>query len=244
MIPALPISRLLFGYYEVTVYEGLSVLSELLQVSAWVLLLYGVASKVTQELKLSDGSKVSGLSELFRPGDILTEGQSALQNDDQENALLKSYYRQVLNQSSISFAFSLIFSALGFAVIIFSLLRFEPAADSEAPTAWANLVAGLIIEAVSALIFVQTNNARKTMIDFSEKIRLDRRLDEALELIETMEDKAIQSKVKATLVLLFSGLSVEKDALKEVLMQIIEVKPKTLPTTEMPTVESDNQNAV
>lgn len=191
----------------------LSIFVDFINIVAWVLLIYGVALKITNELRTSPR-----VSELF------TSDKTDLIEGEKEDELLKAYYRQVLSQSNISFTFSLIFSALGFIVIIFSLLRLNPSGNSQDSTTWANLVAGLIIEAVSALIFVQTNNARRTMIDFSEKIRLDRRLNEALEMIETMEDKVIQSKVKATLVLLFSGLNVEKEALKEVLMRIIESK--------------------
>ena len=65
------------------------------------------------------------------------------------------------------------------------------------------------------------------MVDFSNNLRsdknLDRNLTEALKLIENIKDENIQSKVKALLVLKFSGLEMNyKD--QEILKQIIDLK--------------------
>ena len=59
------------------------------------------------------------------------------------------------------------------------------------------------------------------MIEFSDKIRLDRKLTEALELIEKIKNESIQSKVKALLVLNFSGLNMKYDD-QDILKQILE----------------------
>jgi len=158
------------------------------------------------------------------------------------NRILRSYYTQVLNQSGISFTYSLVFAAIGFVVIIFSIVpqdfqstnrntdRTDVTSGENAPNPeerqnykWAGLISGIVIEAVSTLIFVQTNNARKTMIEFSEKIRLDRRLNESLSLIDTIPNEKIQSRVKALLVLNFSGIVMKYDD-QEILQQVIDTK--------------------
>ena len=170
-----------------------------------------------------------------------------------ENKILNSYYTQVLEQSSISFNVSLLFAALGFFVIVFSIFqgdieRFITSIDSQTALAtkdlqnniignnnsWITLVSGVIIEAVAVLFFAQTNEARKTMTEFSEKIRLDtdkRRLDsklvKALELIDKIECENIQSKVKALVVLNFSGLDMKYDD-QNILKQILESKSDNL----------------
>jgi hypothetical protein len=164
--------------------------------------------------------------------------------EENTNQILLNYYVQVLRQSAISFSYSLIFAAIGFIVIVISIFpevfqvprdltnrsnvqeetSASPSSSSESTSdKWPGLISGIVIEAISALIFVQTNNARKTMIEFSEKIRLDRRLDESLDLIDKIPDKKIQSKVKALLVLNFSGIVMKYDD-REILQQIIETK--------------------
>ncbi len=158
--------------------------------------------------------------------------------EETTNRILTSYYTQVLRQSAISFTYSLVFAAIGFLVIIFSIFPIEfpwsqqnqvqseiTQQASDHTSYLPGLISGIVIEAVSALIFVQTNNARKTMIEFSEKIRLDRRLNESLELIDKIPNEKIQSRVKALLVLNFSGIVMKYDD-QEILQQVINTQNK------------------
>jgi hypothetical protein len=135
-------------------------------------------------------------------------------NDDNKSgkqyALLQEYHAQGLAQSKISFWFSLVFAAIGFLIIIISILSyvFAPEAlvvetnkipsyfDSAGKPMFA-VVSGTIIDAVAALFFIQSNKARQLMTEFFDKLRTDRKLDESLNVLERIEDKAISSRVKA-----------------------------------------------
>ena len=99
-------------------------------------------------------------------------------------ALLREYHAQGLSQSRISFWFSLVFASLGFAIIAFSIVLFT----QQSGDTWSGagkplfaLVAGTIIDAVSALFFVQSNKARQLMTEFFDKLRTDRKLNEVAE---------------------------------------------------------------
>lgn len=87
--------------------------------------------------------------------------------------LMSEYHAQGLAQSKISFWFSLIFASIGFFVIIVSIFMVNRESDFvEQGQAFVSLVAGTIIEAVSALFFVQSNRARQLMTDFFDRLRL------------------------------------------------------------------------
>lgn len=226
----------------------------------FLLLAYGVVLKVIDyfnQTALKDSMKpkeypesiepyIKATREVLKLNDTVQEESIELKVIEREeeitNRILRNYYTQVLNQSGISFTYSLVFAAIGFVVIIFSIvpqdLQFtnrninQPNVNSSDNTSrleerqnykWASLISGIVIEAVSALIFVQTNNARKTMIEFSEKIRLDRRLNESLSLIDTIPNEKIQSRVKALLVLNFSGIVMKYDD-QEILQQVINTR--------------------
>ncbi|MBD2071877.1 hypothetical protein H6F93_30885 [Leptolyngbya sp. FACHB-671] len=126
---------------------------------------------------------------------------------EKQYLLLGQYYNQGLTQSSLSFRFSIISAFLGFAVIVVSLARIDSSSQqANQISAYVGLISGTIINAVSALFFVETNRSRKLMTEFFEKLRADRKLDESLELIEKIPDQVIQSKVKAIMTLEFAGI--------------------------------------
>lgn len=79
------------------------------------------------------------------------------------------------------------------------------------------LVAGTIIDAVAALFFVQSNKARQLMTEFFDKLRVDRKLDEALRLMKEIDDATIASKVKGVVALTFSDVALDKLTLTELL---------------------------
>jgi hypothetical protein len=146
------------------------------------------------------------------------EGREAVQLDRQY-ALLKEYYAQGLAQSKISFWFSLIFASLGFGVIITALLTIDrDASITQQGQSIAALVAGTIIDSVSALFFVQSNRARQLMTEFFDKLRIDRKLDESLNLVEAIADKELQGRMQALLALNF----VEVDELRDVVREIVK----------------------
>jgi hypothetical protein len=124
---------------------------------------------------------------------------------DKQFVLLKEYHSQGLAQSKISFWFSLIFAALGFAVIIIAILTMDKGIKfTDQARTFVSLVAGTVIEAVSALFFVQSNKARQLMIEFFDKLRADRKLEESLRLANELPDPVLQSRLKIILALNFA----------------------------------------
>ena len=124
---------------------------------------------------------------------------SATAEDDsrpnQQYVLLQEYHSQGLAQSKISFWFSLIFAAIGFTIIIISVLSYVlSSGDSGGSTSLVDkagkpifaMISGTIIDAVAALFFVQSNKARQLMTDFFDKLRIDRKLDESLNVLKEL----------------------------------------------------------
>lgn len=80
---------------------------------------------------------------------------------DKQYLLLREYHAQGLAQSKISFWFSLVFAALGFAVIVSAIFTLQPGERLlDQGRTFISLVAGTVIDAVAALFFVQSNKAR------------------------------------------------------------------------------------
>lgn len=121
--------------------------------------------------------------------------------------LLGDYHAQGLSQSKVSFWFSLVFASIGFLIIAYSVLLFTASGDVTTMQAairpMFTLVAGTMVDAVSALFFVQSNRARRIMTDFFDKLRVDRKIDEALRLAREVEDKEARSYVTSVIALQF-----------------------------------------
>jgi hypothetical protein len=165
----------------------------------------------------------------------------------QQFALLREYHSQGLAQSRISFWFSLVFAAIGFFVIVLSVGLFITQGQQPDPTTSLHkptfaLVAGTIIDAVAALFFVQSNRARQLMTEFFDKLRIDRKLDEALRLANEIIDQKVQASLKAVLALSFADVKSAEGTLAAVLgprppsAPVPEVSPadnvETLPVAE------------
>lgn len=157
----------------------------------------------------------SGAIRQLRLGPLAIEGQITPQQIEKieksigetekpfEITALANYYNQALSRANISFWFSLIFAAIGFGVIIFAFLTHN--AGDVAGTV-LKVVSGTVIDAVSALFFVQTQNAQKSMSEFFEKLRLDRLNVEAREMIGEIENAERRDQLRAQLVIKYSGI--------------------------------------
>ena len=151
-----------------------------------------------------------------------------------QNALMREYHAQGLSQSRVSFWFSLVFASLWFAIIALSIGLFlqenennsgsvvDRVASASKPI--FTLVAGTVIDAVSALFFVQSNKSRQLMVEFFDKLRIDRKLDEALSLIEKITDPIIASKVKSIVAMSFSEVQLKPDIVHAM---FLDAKPET-----------------
>jgi len=120
--------------------------------------------------------------------------------DEKRFLLLAQYHSASLSQSKISFWFSLVFAAIGFLVIIMPVIR------NTGDVQVLNLVSGAVIEAVAGLFFVQSNRARQLMVDFFDRLRADRKLENALELADKTDDEVLRGRLKALIALEFAGI--------------------------------------
>lgn len=137
----------------------------------------------------------------------LGEEVKGLDPAERQYKLLSEYHAQGLAQSKISFWFSLVFASIGFIVIIVTLLTMDRSiAVTEQGKTFVGLIAGTIIEAVSALFFVQSNKARLLMVEFFDRLRTDRKFDESLKIADTISDQEVQSRLKVLLSLDFAGV--------------------------------------
>lgn len=120
-----------------------------------------------------------------------------------ETEQLAKYYAQVLAQSKTSFWFSLIFASIGFMVIVYAVFAYT---SSNLGTSVVQLTAGLVIDAVAALFFVQSKDAQKSMGDFFDKLRKDRQQVESRALCDSITDKKAQDALRVQLALYYAGL--------------------------------------
>ena len=140
-------------------------------------------------------------------------------------ALLREYHAQGLAQAKVSFWFSLVFASIGFAIIATGLgITFLGPEDKNGSFIMTvakpsvALISGTIIDAVAALFFVQSNKARQLMTEFFDKLRIDRKLDEALRLTDEIQDKTISGNLRAMMALRFVDLNVDLPTLQSILL--------------------------
>jgi hypothetical protein len=115
---------------------------------------------------------------------------------------LTNYYSQILGQSKVSFWFSLIFASLGFAIIVVAAFLYT---DGSGTATVAQFIAGIIMDAIAGLFFVQSHNAQKSMGEFFDKLRNDRLHMESRKLCDTVQDPAAQDALRVHLSLHYSG---------------------------------------
>jgi MFS family permease len=116
---------------------------------------------------------------------------------------LAGYYSLTLGQARISFWFSLIFAAIGFLVIVGGAALYS---EGGIIAASIKIVSGIVIDAVSALFFVQSRRAQDSMSAFFEKLRNDRQFAEARKICDELSDDIIKDHLKTILVIHYSGL--------------------------------------
>jgi hypothetical protein len=131
-----------------------------------------------------------------------------------ETEQLAQYYSQVLAQSKTSFWFSLIFASLGFAVIVIASFLYS---SSTSGATIAQITAGLIMDAVSALFFVQSKNAQTAMGEFFDKLRRDREQAESRKLCESLESTVARDALRIELALYYAGIKDSSAVSKSIL---------------------------
>lgn len=149
--------------------------------------------------------EIEATSEEKRQAQELVQGlQTSLREDVPfETEQLAQYYAQILAQSKISFWFSLIFASLGFVVIILASFLH---ADGNVQATSVQVFAGVIMDAVSALFFVQSRNAQKSMGEFFDKLRRDRQQLESRKLCDSIENPTAKDAIRMQLALHYADL--------------------------------------
>lgn len=74
-------------------------------------------------------------------------------------------------------------------------------------------ISGAVTEAVAALFFTQSNQARALMARFFDRLRDDRRLEESLALATGIEDSVLRSSLQALLSMHLIGSQLPPDIL-------------------------------
>lgn len=126
---------------------------------------------------------------------------------------LANYYSQILSQSKISFWFSLIFASLGFATIVVAAFLYT---DSNGTATIAQFIAGLVMDAVAGLFFVQSRNAQKSMGEFFDKLRSDRLHMESRSLSESISSSEARDALRLHLALHYAGVGESEGIAKHI----------------------------
>ncbi len=117
---------------------------------------------------------------------------------------LITYHQNGLYQSRVSFWFSIGSACLGFLIILIGVLYIFIGVQTT--TSYVSIASGAVVDAVAALFFTQSNQARRLMTEFFDKLRVDRQFNEALRLCAAIEDKKLKSELQVQLSLFFAGI--------------------------------------
>lgn len=120
-----------------------------------------------------------------------------------ETKHLDNYYAQVLTQSKAAFWFSLMFASMGFMVIIAAAMTYS---DGKITATVIQGIAGVIIDSVAALFFVQSKRAQVSMSEYFEKLRKDRQKVESRKLCDEISDPKLKDELRTRLALYYAGV--------------------------------------
>lgn len=168
--------------------------------SVWTLLRSSLISKDGFSFELEPGEEeVEAVRRRLTPPE-------AENQEDWEFRVLSEYHAQGLAQSKTSFRVSLFFASLGFVVIAVAVV-FAIADGTTTAGSTVSLIAGVIVESVAGLFFVQSNRATELMTTFFDRLRADRKLRDALALAKSIEDSRLKSRLQTQLALSMAGTS-------------------------------------
>jgi hypothetical protein len=123
-----------------------------------------------------------------------------MKRDKQELDILKSYHSTSISQSRVSFWVGIVSGIVAFGFILwttFTLIQSGASVVSDA----IKYVPEVIGLAFSTILLRQAKQARELMSNFLGGLRIDRTMEEILELARTIDDEEIRSKVKGLLAL-------------------------------------------
>lgn len=118
----------------------------------------------------------------------------------------QNYHQQRLGQSKWAFRLSLWGGLLGFIIIILSLIF----GLQEGNVQNIGLIAGAIVEAVSALFYTLSNRANEKITEFFQELTIDSNIERALALVEKVKSDSIRDELLVKLSLHLSGINEER----------------------------------
>lgn len=128
--------------------------------------------------------------------------------------LVNGYHLQALSQAKIQFWFSVSAATVGFFYIL--LAAYQTTEGSIAII--LNVLPGVVIDAVAFLFFKQAEQTRERATALYDRLRQDNQIEDARELVESIEDLRIRSLVKAQIALHMSGLNPKEIDLQSTLL--------------------------
>ena len=174
-------------------------------VSALIVIFAAVRSGVITEVRFGNITFRASAKDRRESQELMESIQAASQEGlPFETEQLAKYYGEVLAQSKTSFWFSLVFAVIGFLVILVAAFMFSGKQDT---TTLIQMLAGTIIDAVSALFFVQSRHAQKSMADFFDKLRQDRQHTDSKSMCESISDPIAKDALKMQLSIYYSGMA-------------------------------------
>lgn len=145
--------------------------------------------------------------------------------------LISGYHRQALIQAGIQFYFSVVAAAVGFGIIIYTVLTKSASGEFELVL---KTLPGVAMSSVAGLFFKQAAETRQRATELYDRLRTDNQMKEAITLINSIEDAKIKSIIKAQLAMSMAGLEYDPISMKDLmeeLFRISERKNKELKTS-------------
>ncbi|MBF0150595.1 MAG: hypothetical protein HQL84_11175 [Magnetococcales bacterium] len=177
-------------------------------------------------IQLEKVSDKKGFGEFENKINFSKDNEGMLKEDlSFETEQLARYYSQVLAQSKISFWFSLVFASLGFTVIIMAAFMYK---EGSFTSTSIQAFAGVVMDSVSALFFIQSKNAQKSMGEFFDKLRNDRLHLESRKLCDNITNQIGRDGVKMHLALHYAGLPEAITTAQKILEHCLEKDTKKI----------------
>jgi hypothetical protein len=139
-----------------------------------------LVTEITKRLHISAGAPVA----------------SAVEN------LINNYHEQALSQAKAQFWFSVVAATVGFAWILIA----GTGITAENLASVTKTLPGVVMDAVAFLFFRQASETRQRATELYDRLRRDKQMSEAVELVSSIEDLRVRSAVKAQIALHMSGL--------------------------------------
>ncbi len=138
--------------------------------------------------------------------------------------LISGYHRQALIQAGIQFYFSLLAAAVGFGIIIYTVLT---RATSDEFEMVLKSLPGIAISSVATLFVKQVAETRQRATELYDRLRADNKLNEAIALINSIEDVKIKSVVKAQIAMSMVGLQYDPISMNDLMEELSNIDART-----------------